>query len=163
MNVKDAINYTLGVSERFVNSYLDDLTDADLLVQPVDGMNTIAWQLGHLISSERGMVEAVKPGSSPALPEGFEQNHSKEAAKSVDQSRFLSKDEYLRLMKSQREATRAVLNGLSEADLDAPAPERMQKMCPSVGTVLTLTGNHVLLHVGQWVAVRRKLGKPVSI
>ncbi len=66
-------------------------------------------------------------------------------------------------MQAQRDATKAVLDALTDADLDAPAPERLRRMCPTVGTVFNLTGNHVLMHVGQFVAVRRKLGKPVVI
>ena len=163
MNVKDAINHELGMSEHLVNRYLADLSDADLLLRPVDGMNHIAWQLGHLIASERSFVESVRPGSSPALPEGFAENHNKEASKSNDSSKFLSKAEYLRLMKAQRDATRRVLDGMSDTDLDAPAPERWKTMWPTVGLVLSMAGSHVLMHVGQWVAVRRKLGKPVTV
>ena len=80
-----------------MTSYLGDLDDADLLVRPVEGMNHIAWQLGHLISSERGMVEAIRPGSCPPLPEGFEANHDREDTTSDDPARFLSKDDYLDL------------------------------------------------------------------
>ena len=41
-----------------------DLSDADLLVRPAPSANHIAWQLGHLIASERNLVEAAAPGST---------------------------------------------------------------------------------------------------
>jgi hypothetical protein len=165
MHAKDAILQTCNMSEQVVDKYLNDLGDADLLLRPVPGQNHIAWQLGHLILSERGMVEGIKPGSSPPLPAGFEEAHGPDEASTAsdDPARFLSKAKYLELMKAQREATKTVLSSLSDAELDAPAPERMRKMCPTAGAVLALIGGHVLMHVGQWVSVRRKLGKPVVI
>jgi uncharacterized damage-inducible protein DinB len=163
VNPKDLIRNSLDMSDRILNSYLGDLSDDDLFLRPVAGMNHIAWQFGHLISAERMFVETVKPGSSPPLPEGFDEAHNKEATKSDDRSNFRSKDEYFRLMQAQRAATRATLDAMSDADLDAPSPERFQKMCPKVGNIFLLAGQHVIMHAGQWVAVRRQVGKPVVI
>ena len=38
------------------------------------------------------------------------------------------------------------------------APEQMRKFCPTVGAVFLLHPQHWLMHAGQWVIVRRKLG-----
>jgi DinB superfamily len=165
MHSKDAILGTFAFGSRIVERYLADLSDADLLLRPVAGQNHIAWQLGHLIASERKMMEGIKPGTSPDLPAGFESAHGPEdtATKSDDPERFLTKDQYLALMKAQRDATRAALEALSDAELDTPAPESLRTMAPTVGTVFLLAGNHVLMHVGQFVSVRRMLNKPVTI
>src|SRR4051794_13691602 len=165
MHAKDAIRQTYGMSDSIVTNYLGDLSDADLLVRPVEGAQHIAWQLGPLIDSDRRMVEGIKPGSCPPLPEGFSEAHGRDEAstRSDDPKRFRTKDDYLRLMRAQREATRSVLDGLSDADLDAPAAETMRRLAPTVGSVFQLVGNHVLMHVGQFVGVRRKLQKPVTI
>ncbi len=165
MNAKDAILGTYAMGERVMSRYLDDLSDADLLIRPVSGQNHIAWQLGHLILSERATIESVKPGSSPELPAGFEEAHGRDVASTTsdDPSRFLGKDKYLTLIQAQREATRSVLNSLSDAELDAPSPERFQPRAPKNGDVLLLVGTHALMHVGQFVGVRRKLNKPVAI
>lgn len=164
MTAKDAILQSLGAGEMITQRYLNDLDDGDLVLQPVEGMNPIAWHLGHLVSSERSMVEAIKPGSSPPLPEGFDAAHSKESSLANDHSGFLpTKAEYLELTRSQRAATKAVLEGLSEADLDAPSPERLRGMWPTIGAVFMLMGSHTLMHVGQYIAVRKKLHKPVAI
>src|SRR6476660_1937305 len=121
MDAKDPIRRTCEMSDNILNAYIGDLADADLLIRPVDGMNHIAWQLGHLISSERGMIEAIKPGSCPPLPEGFDENYSRKDTMSDDPSRFLTKAEYLDLMKAQRTATKAVLDSMTDEELDAPA------------------------------------------
>lgn len=163
MNAKDVIRTALDSSSHVASKYIEDLKDEDLLVRPLVGMNHLAWQLGHLIASERMMVEGVKPGSCPPLPPKFAEAHDREAAASDDPKQFLSKAEYLKIAEAQRAATKAVLDGLSEADLDLPGPEPMRSFAPTVGSVMLMAGNHVMMHVGQFVAVRRKLGKPVVI
>jgi hypothetical protein len=163
MHAKDVILQTLNLNESIVTRYLGDLEDADLLIRPVEGMNHIAWQLGHLISSERGMVEAIRPGSCPALPDGFETNYAREDTSSDDPARFLSRDGYLALFRAQREATKQVLDSLSDEEMDAPSPERFRQRFPTVGSIFVLIGTHVIMHVGQFVAVRRKRKKPIAI
>src|SRR5690349_13077392 len=97
MDIKQAIAFNLSSSEFLVNGYLADLESNDLLMRPVPGANHIAWQLGHLISAERFVVEKAVPGTMDALPEGFVDRHKKVAAPSDSASDFLSKDEYLQL------------------------------------------------------------------
>jgi hypothetical protein len=161
MNAKDAIVTSMQMSQMVLDGLLKDLADADLLVRPAPSANHIAWQLGHLISSEQMMIESTCPNSCPALPEGFAANHSKERSKSDETAGFLSKQEYLDLFRRQREATLKALNDLPEADLDKEAPESFRQLCPTVGSVFALQGDHVLMHSGQFSVVRRKLGKPV--
>jgi hypothetical protein len=162
MKATDVIRIAIGHSDLIIERYLNGLEDADLQLRPIEGMNCIAWQLGHLLATERQLVEAVKPGSCPPLPEGFEEAHVKEGDQTGDTSKYLSKNEYVSLMSKQRAVTKAVLDGLSDADLDAPAPEHIRNFLPNVGAMMLLTGTHVILHSGQFVAVRRKLNKPVA-
>ncbi len=163
MNAKDVAFQTLDLSDMVTKAYLGDLTDADLMIRPVTGMHHIAWQLGHLISVERRTVEAIAPGSCPALPEGFDAKHSKEASTSDDPAQFFTKSEYLSAWDAQRAATKAVLSGLSEDQMEEPAPEMFRRMVPTAGLTFNFLGTHVLMHVGQYVAVRRHLGKPIAI
>ena len=164
MQAKTAIRQSIGLSDMLMKMYLDDLDDAAFLARPVPGMNHIAWQVGHLISSERKTVEEIKPGSCPPLPEGFDAKHNKEGAKRDDPEDFYTKDRYLELWKAQREASLAVLESLDDAGLDAPAPESIRSFCSTVGEALhMLSGQHPLMHVGQFVAVRRLLNKPIAM
>ena len=162
MNAKDVIANALDLNYSVMTNYLSDLTDADLLIRPAPGANHIAWQLGHLISSEMNVFLKEIPGAKvPELPAGFAQQHSKETAKSESTAGFLKKEEYLGLFKKVREATKAALAGLSEADLDKPITGPMAKYSPTVGKLLVLTASHVMMHAGQFTVVRRRLGKPV--
>jgi hypothetical protein len=160
MDTRQAHRASMAMADMMAQGYLGDLSDADLLVRPVPGANHIAWQLGHLIASERGMMEQVAPGSMPALPAGFKEKHTKETAGSDDPNAFLTKDEYLKLHAAVRAATLAVLDRTSDADFDKPAPESMQGYAPTIGDLFVLHGQHWTMHSGQWAVIRRKLGRP---
>lgn len=163
MDPKAVSLQSLNFSDHITKTYLGDLSDADLLVRAIPGMQHIAWQLGHLISVERSTIEAIAPGSCPALPEGFDARHTKEAGASDDPAAFYTKAQYLEAWDKQRAATIAVLDRMSEEELDAAAPEQWRKMIPTAGLCFNFLGGHVLMHVGQYVAVRRLLNKPITI
>jgi uncharacterized damage-inducible protein DinB len=162
MSAKDIIRHTLNMSDQIVNTYLNDLSDADLRIRPVDGMNTIAWQLGHLIGTERHFVEQIKPGSCPPLPDDFEAGHGRQAFSNDDPTKLYSREKYQELWKAQRAATLSVLDSVSDADLEQGG-EKFPQFAPTAGAVLNLCGAHPIMHAGQFVAVRRKAGKPVVI
>ena len=163
MNTQDAIRATLNTSSMVLSRYLEDLSDADLMLRPGPGCNHIAWQLGHLIASENQLLEAVAPGSGIKLPEGFAEKHSKAQKDDDDPSHFYKKQEYMDLFEKVHAATLATIAKMSDADLDKPAPEQFRKMFPTAGHVVVLIATHGLMHAGQFVPVRRKLGKPVVI
>ncbi len=62
-------------------------------------------------------------------------------------------------MTEQREGTLKLLAGLSDEELMQPSPETMRYFGPTVGTIFSGEAGHWLMHSGQWVIVRRKLGK----
>jgi len=162
MNGKDAIKTALKETQHLLQWYLSDLSDADLLVRPVPAANHIAWQLGHLIEAEGYIIGNHIPGSAyPELPAGFREKHSKEASSNDAPGGFLKKAEYLDLFNKVRAASLAAVEKLSDADLDRPMTGNMAKFAPTLGAMLLLGSNHTMMHVGQFTAVRRKLGKPV--
>ena len=159
MDSRDAIRTSYECSEGVVQGYLSDLTDAELLIRSVPGINHIAWQLGHLIASENDMVSGACPGMMPALPAGFAEKHSKETANSDNPADFLTKAEYLKILAEQRAGTMAALATQSDADFDKPGPESMRAYAPTVGALFSLLGSHWMMHAGQWAVLRRKLGR----
>jgi len=162
MNAKDLLRYNIKFSHGVTKAYLSDLTDEDLLVRAVEGSNHIAWQLGHLIASERSLLKAIG-AEVPDLPEGFEEIHGKDNTSSDDPAQFLSKDEYFALMKKMHAAAAAAIGDVKKSDLDEPSPKNMRDYFPTVGAVLMMMGSHEMMHSGQIAAIRRKLGKPVVI
>ncbi|MEZ6126237.1 MAG: DinB family protein [Planctomycetaceae bacterium] len=160
MKSNSAIQLNIDMAQMCCNMYLDDLTDADLMLRPHSGCNHINWQIGHLITSDHELVSAVCPGTMPPLPEGFAAKYSKETANSDDASKFCSKSELLATAAQQHEAMLNALNALSDEDLDRASPEPVNAYAPTVGAVFSMLGSHWMMHSGQWVVVRRQLGKP---
>ena len=52
MNANEAIKSALDTAEMISMAYLEDLTDEEMMVRPIDSCNHIKWQVGHLIGSE---------------------------------------------------------------------------------------------------------------
>lgn len=163
MNTKEAIKSSMDISLHVLNQYIGDLSDADLLTRPGKGCNHLAWQLGHLISSEVNLLESVCPGKGASLPEGFAEKHSKETVGIDDADQFCTKKEYEELFQQVRSATTQALDELDDAALDAPAPDWIREQFPTVGHMFTLIGTHPMMHAGQFVVARRQLDKPIVI
>lgn len=152
----------LATSRFIMSTYLSDMTDEDILVCPVDGAHHAAWQLGHLISNERRMVEGVRPGAGISLPSSFETAHGKEVA--VDsRTGFYGVSEYREMLTNQRAKTLELLVSLSDAELAQPAPEFMRAYARYVSSVFLSVASHETMHAGQIAVVRRRLDKPVLI
>lgn len=163
MHTHAAIHELLRTSRFVLQSYLEDLTDGELLVRPVPEAHHVAWQLGHLLSSECQMLRGVSPGSHMPISEECISRHEKARASSDSPSDFYTKSEYLALMNEQREVTLRVLDGLLMEALSQPAPEFVRSYAPYVGSVFLAIGSHELMHAGQIAVTRRKLLKPVVI
>ncbi len=160
MEFKDAIRTSMDTADFLVQAYLADLTPRELMSRPAPDANHAAWQLGHLIASERQLVEAGVPGSMPSLPVGFAERHTKDTATSDNAADFLSKDEYFKIAKEVRAATLKVLDKLNGADFDKPVTGKVPPFVKRVGDCFLTVGSHWTMHTGQWVVLRRKLGRP---
>jgi hypothetical protein len=144
-----------------VNATLADFSDADMLARPCPGANHAAWQLGHLVFAEFRMVNAIREGTVPPPPAGFEEMFKKETASIDDPSFFPKKAELLAALGKGREAIINLAKTLQPSDLAKPTPERLQRFAPTVGQLLVMLPVHVVMHMGQFQVIRRKLGKPV--
>ena len=103
MNAKDLLRFNVKFTHQVTQKYLDDVTDQELLVRAVPGSNHLAWQLGHLVASERSLLEAIG-ADVPDLPEGFAETHGKDNVDSDDPGQFLTKAEYFKLMGQMHQA-----------------------------------------------------------
>ncbi len=164
MNTKEAIQTSSTISNMVLMTYLSDFDDADLMKSPGDGCNHVAWQLGHLIVSEKMLLDALYPGKSITLPEGFASAYDREKEISTNPADYCTKAEYLELLEKTREASVAALAEIPESQLDEPNPlESMREMVPTVGQMFIMMFTHPMMHAGQLVPVRRALGKPILI
>ncbi|MBX3451975.1 MAG: DinB family protein [Planctomycetaceae bacterium] len=160
MSLSQHLAGELKLADFLVESYLTDLSDEDLLIRPVPGANHLAWQLGHLISSEHAHLNALSPDCMPRLPNGFRERHVRETAGVDDPAAFLTKAEYITERIRQREGTLLLLRRLGDDELQRPVPEELGYFGPTVAHVFSGEALHWAMHAGQWTIIRRKLGKP---
>ncbi|MGC4002672.1 MAG: DinB family protein [Pirellulales bacterium] len=113
MDVYEYYDFSRGMTDMIIGKYLDDLNDAEFLLRPHPKSHHIAFQLGHLISSEAQIIEAIAPGKSIPLPVGFHETYTKANECSDDPSKFLTKAEYLRLYRESSANTAAVVRTLA--------------------------------------------------
>lgn len=162
MNARSAIKAALATAEMIGLAYMEDLSDDEMMVRPIEGCNHIKWQLGHLIVSENKMINASVPGALPDLPAGFADRYKSDNSAIDDKNHFDSKNELLQLYRKQRQATLRTLDGLTEQQLDAGTDESIRSYAPTVGTAFVMQDSHWMMHAGQWAVIRRKLGrKPI--
>lgn len=161
MKAQEVLKTNHDMSTMVLKSYISDLSDAELMSRPGPGCNHIAYQLGHLIASECHLLESVVPGAAAKLPDGFAEKHSKENAHCDDAAQFFSKDEYLEQLDRVQAATTAALDKITDTQLDAPAPDEFISWCPTVGAMFVIITTHRMMHVGQFVPIRRALNKPI--
>jgi hypothetical protein len=160
MNAKDVIKNSAEFSWMLVCQYVSDFTDAELLVRAVPESNHIAWQFGHMIAGTAHMLSMLGQ-PAPTLPEGFAEAHGRDANKSDDPKQFAPKAQYVALAEQMKAATKAAVDATPDGDMDKPGPEAMRAYAPTVGAALSILGAHPMMHAGQFVTVRRKLGKPI--
>jgi hypothetical protein len=161
MTTTDLFADALARNGEMLKMTLADFSDADMLKRPTPAANHAAWQLGHLINAETGMVSAAKPGAMPELPAGFKEKFTKETAKIDDPAAFPKKAELLALFEKARGASVKWARDLTPAEMDQPTPERMQRFAPTVGHVALAMPSHTAMHIGQFQVIRRALGKPL--
>lgn len=155
MNIAQVLRLSLETADQVCLGYLQDLSDEDWMRRPHPACNHLNWQVGHLIHSEHEMMQGIS--AMPPLPTGFADRYRKETQTSSRAADFCRKVELLAAQKAQRAGTLAILDRITEADLDKPTGI---DYAPSVGALLALIPAHWLMHAGQWVIVRRELGRP---
>jgi hypothetical protein len=163
MNAIDAIRINLETAEMVCGSYLGDLTDDDAMKRPHPDCNHINWQIGHLIGSDHMMCSGCLPDSLPPLPDGFSEKYSKEAAGSDNPDDFIPKSQLMEIHAANRKAIMEALSAMDPAKLEQAGPESMRAYAPTVGATFNMIGAHWLMHAGQWVVVRRELGRDIVI
>ena len=159
MKAQDVIKTSIQTADMISKTYLEDLTDEEMMHRPHEKCNHIKWQMGHLIAADNMMINGCCPGALPDLPEGFSEKYAKETCTSNNPGDFHSKAELMELFDSQRAAAFATLDSLTEEDLNRDAPEDMKSYAPNFGAVFGMLGLHWTMHSGQWAVIRRQLGR----
>lgn len=155
MTPQQAIRKGLEMADFVCMRYLNDLSDEELFQRAAPGINHINWQIGHLIESEHRLMSMIHP-SQPDLPDGFAEKYSRDKVTTDDPQQFLNKETLMATYQEQRSATLQALAETSDDGLDEPTGI---DYAPTVADLISMQGSHWLMHAGQWVVVRRQLGR----
>jgi hypothetical protein len=163
MNAIELLVRSQNSALEMMKSTLADFTDAEMLTRPCSGANHPLWQIGHLCVAETGIGNAIKPGAMPELPAGFKEKFTNDKKTNLvdDPKQLATKQQVVDQFIKTHQAAMALTKTLSESDLDQPSPERFRNFFPTVGDLMALQATHVMMHLGQIQAARRKLGKPI--
>ncbi len=119
------------------------------------------WILGHLTYSEANLVSSLIKGEQNPCAD-WKELFDAGTEPSADASLYPAMDELLAKFAEVRGQTLALLDTLTDADLDKPshAPEEMQAFFGTVGSCLAAVIMHFTWHGGQAADARRALGRP---
>ncbi len=160
MTGKEVLKNALESTQQILHWFIADLSDADFMERPVANANHIAWQIGHTTAVEARFLPQIG-GVAPPLPDGFDKKHTKDTASLNNAADFYTKQQYIDCFDKVRNASIARLEKLSDLDLDTKTEGPMAQFAPNWGAMFILLANHTMMHVGQFSAIRRKIGKPV--
>jgi len=125
---------------------------------PRGGCHTL-WVLGHLAYIEALVVMKIMLGNSNPLADWEEIFDGADV--SADIGRFPPFDQVLKRCRAEREATLALLDSLTEADLDRPSAASPPGFEDTFGTYrlcLQYAADHWYMHRGNLADARRAAG-----
>ena len=160
MQMKEAIQFALNISNRAVLSVIDEMSDAATTFPTPNGGCHPLWVLGHLTLVE-GMIPAALFGDKNPAAEW--QQYFGESSEAVsDPGAYPSftevRDKYLQL----RQQNLKLLESLSDEDLEKPTkapPKGREQEFATCGQSFLVLALHQAMHRGNVTDARRAAGR----
>ena len=143
---------------------VEGLTDEEMMFQPKPGMNHPLWLLGHVATSENGLILHACAGKT-LLPEGWAEKFGIGSQPVGDAKAYPTKEEVVATLATLHAEAIAYVKMLKEADLSSlPVgierfPKPAQERFNTVMKCLTGHITHEASHAGQMAVLRRLMGK----
>lgn len=158
--VVDWLVRSLAQERAYAVRLVDDLSDADMIAQPVPGvvMNHPAWILGHLSAYPPALAAMLR---GQIAPDPIVHPFGRESKPESDLSVYGSKEKIVGDYLGAHDELAHVLSRVDPVILDnAVSITRWQGRFPSVGAAcFYLMTTHVATHLGQLSAWRRVGGR----
>ena len=161
MQSKDLLKMNLEACQDMLLPMIEDMKDAPLTFPTPKGGNHPLWVLGHLAYSEGGIIQKMMLGESNPLAE-WKEVFGDGTEPTNDADKYPPFDEVMAKCQEVHQANVALLDSLSEEDLD-----RSSKACPPeyesyFGTYrlcFLMVARHWMMHYGQVADARRAAGR----
>ena len=161
MQSKDLIKMNLELCKGITLQLIEDMKDAPLTFPTPKGGNHPLWVLGHLAYGTGSIIREVMLGEANPLVE-WKDMFSAAGEPVNDASEYPPFDEVMSKCHQIHEETVALLDSLSEEDLDTPsknAPPEYKEFFGTYRQCFMMTANHYLMHRGQVADARRAAGR----
>jgi len=164
MNVIDFAVHCLEDTRKHTLAQVEDLTDSEMMFQPRPDVNHALWLLGHIATSENGLILRWCAGESE-LPGEYMKAFFMGTTPKSDPSLYPTKDEILEVLAGLHTRAIDVVAGLSAEALDE-RPIGYEEMNPEAQELFWCKGaciwhhaTHEAGHASQITTLRRLLGK----
>lgn len=156
MNSIDLIRDNLKKSEARVLLRIVEMRDHCLVAPTPNGGGHTLWTLGHLAYIEGLIIRGFMLGETNPLADWEERFDGAEI--SINKDEYPPFDDVLAKCREMRASTIALLDSLTEEDLDrvsAKAPEGHEEMFGTYRLCFQLVADHWYMHRGQLADARR--------
>ena len=162
MTAVDFIKMSLEMSNGWIMGLAADIKDEPLVKPTPNGGNHALWCVGHLVFSEGSMVSGLIKGEPNPVAD-WESLFGMGSTPGDDVSAYPSYEEVLGKFEEIRGGTMALLETLTDADLDKPshAEGEMKNWFGTIGQCFASIPVHVGFHGGQIADCRRAAGRDV--
>jgi hypothetical protein len=152
---------------QFVRTYteqlLADIDQESWYEQPIDGMNHIAWQVGHLTMAQYGLALLRQRGRESAdrelIPRSYLRMFAKGSSPSIDVDARPDPAEIRSVFDRVHQQVLKELEAYPLEQLDTPVELPYVAFPNKLGSLI-MSAHHEMLHAGQIGMLRRLLGKP---
>lgn len=163
MKATELLRFQLEMSKNLTAGLLADMVDAPLIQPTSAGGNHPTWIAGHLAYSEARLTSEVMFGKPNPLVD-WKERFKGGSQPTTEASDYPPLSDLLAEWDKVRENTLAVVDSLSDEDLDKPCanpPEGREEFFGTFGKVLSIVSSHALMHRGQVADARRAAGREI--
>ena len=139
-----------------------DITHEQSLIQPQPAGNCLNWVVGHLLCIYNNALPLVK--QQPLMEKSRLKQYDRGAKPITDGHNAMRFEELVKGLESAVAKWNEGLGGMSEKELDGPAPfSPSNNPKETVRSLLTTVSFHQAYHAGQTGVLRRIIGKSGAI
>ncbi len=161
MNIVELLADRMDTARNWTLDLLEDIEEARWFAAPAPGVQHIAWQVGHLGSSQVALIHARCCGKSPddCLPAGFREKFGRGSKPVPDGTAYPSIESIRGTFDRVHAETLELIRSFDADRLDEPATGEPHPMFKTKGECIATTISHETFHAGQIALTRRIFGK----
>lgn len=161
MQSKDLLKMNLEACKSMLLPMIEDMKDVPLTFPTAQGGNHPLWVLGHLAYSEGKLLQEMMLGESNPLDD-WKEIFSDGTEPVGEADKYPPLDEVLAKLHEVHHSTMALLDSMSEDDLDTPSkncPPEYKMFFGTYRQCFQQVASHWLMHQGQVADARRAAGR----